>query len=51
VLPKSIKYREWKRWSLLGYYLPLSEPRKVRPGDSVRERIAEVKRYRPVNLD
>ncbi|MEO6716085.1 MAG: DUF2235 domain-containing protein [Novosphingobium sp.] len=55
VLPKRIKYREWKRWSLLGRYLPLGEPRKVRAGavidPSVRERMAEVKSYRPVNLD
>mgnify|MGYP001420641950 CR=1 FL=1 len=31
ILPKSVQYREWRRRSLLGQYLPLAEPRKVDP--------------------
>ncbi len=55
ILPKRTKYREWKRWSLFGYYLPLAEPRKVNPGcaidPSVGERIGAGIGYRPVNLE
>ena len=55
VLPKQTKWREWsRRWSLLGLYLPLGEPRLILEGarihDSVFERMAQVPDYRPVNL-
>jgi uncharacterized protein (DUF2235 family) len=56
VLPKSAKWREWRRWSLLGWYLPLGEPRVVAQADrlhpSVVERQEKAKdpRYDPVNL-
>ena len=55
VLPKLSKKREWKRRSLLGYYLPLGEPRRIDPGStidiSVRQRIEAGIGYRPVNLE
>jgi len=55
VLPKSTGYREWKRLSLFGFYLPRAEPRAVRPGQaidgSVRLRIQDDPSYRPVNLE
>ena len=55
VLPKRASKREWKRRSLLGYYLPLGEPRRVDPGSvidvSVRQRIEAGIGYRPVNLE
>ena len=55
VLPKRASKREWKRRSLLGYYLPLGEPRRVDPGSvidvSVRQRIEAGIGYRPINLE
>lgn len=53
--PKLAKYREWPgRWSLLGLYLPLGEPRLVPDGalihPSVFARIQTVPGYDPVNL-
>ena len=55
LLPKRTKRREWPpRRSLLGFYLPLGEPRLVPEGArihrSVFERMAKVPGYRPVNL-
>ena len=54
-LPKSDKYKEWNaRKSLLGYYIPNAEPRRIPEGASIHEslfeRIKAVPRYRPVNL-
>jgi uncharacterized protein (DUF2235 family) len=55
VIPKRTKWREWlRRPSLLGFYLPLAEPRPI-PEDalihgSAFERIAALAEYRPVNL-
>jgi hypothetical protein len=53
--PKRTKWREWpRRPSILGFYLPLAEPRPIPEGalihGSVFERIAAVPDYRPVNL-
>lgn len=53
LVPKRTKWREWPgRPSLLGFYLPLGEPRAIPEGalihGSVFDRIAEG--YRPVNL-
>ena len=50
-----MKFREWpRRWSFLGLYLPLAEPRVVPDGalvhGSVFDRVADVPEYRPVNL-
>lgn len=55
VIPKRTKWREWpRRPSLLGWYLPLGEPRPIPEGArihaSVLQRIAEVPSYRPPNL-
>jgi len=55
VLPKPTRWREWpRRPSLLGFYLPLGEPRPIDEGaavhGSVFERMAAVPNYRPVNL-
>ena len=55
VLPKPTRWREWpRRPSLLGFYLPLGEPRAIGEGaavhGSVFERMAAVPNYRPVNL-
>lgn len=53
-LPKSIRYREWKRRSLAGYYVPHAEPREmphlasIHP--SVQDRIDADIGYAPVNL-
>ncbi|MFY9995266.1 MAG: DUF2235 domain-containing protein [Leclercia sp.] len=55
IIPKQVRWREWPaRRAVLGWYLPVGEPRRI-PTDalihhSVRERIALVKGYRPVNL-
>lgn len=55
VLPKSVKYREWGRRSLFGFYLPHSEPRTIEPGQvidsSIQTRIQSDTSYRPVNLE
>lgn len=54
VLPKRVKYREWKRASLAGFYLPLSEPRLIPAtheiDDSVLQRKQQDSSYRPPNL-
>jgi uncharacterized protein (DUF2235 family) len=55
VIPKLRKFREWpRRWSFLGLYLPMAEPRVIPDGalvhGSVFDRVAEVPEYRPVNL-
>jgi uncharacterized protein (DUF2235 family) len=55
ILPKAIKWRDWpQRRSLLGWYLPLKEPRRIDDGSrvhhSVLERMDEDPAYRPVNL-
>jgi uncharacterized protein (DUF2235 family) len=54
VLPKRKKWQQWlKRRSLLGWYLPLAEPRPIHKGASVHwsafERRAKRKGYEPVN--
>lgn len=53
LLPKSVKWREWNRWSLFGWYFPRAEPRRL-PVDvqihpSVDERKCRLGDYRPVN--
>lgn len=55
ILPKRTKWREWaSRPSLLGFYLPLSEPRVIQEGAivhySVISRMDAIPTYRPVNL-
>lgn len=55
VLPKRTKHREWrKRLSILGWYLPLGEPRKVSSkheiDPSVDARKTLVPGYQPPNL-
>jgi hypothetical protein len=54
-LPKPVKRREWpSRVSVLGFYLPLSEPRHINDGAHVHEsvfaRMNADSTYRPVNL-
>ncbi|ESX08530.1 MULTISPECIES: DUF2235 domain-containing protein [unclassified Mesorhizobium] len=54
LLPKSVKWREWKRRSLFRLYLPWAEPRRL-PDDlhihpSVEERHDRLTSYRPVNI-
>jgi uncharacterized protein (DUF2235 family) len=54
-IPKRTKWREWpKRLSVLGWYLPLGEPRAIPEGarihGSALDRMASVPTYRPVNL-
>ncbi|MEV8663507.1 DUF2235 domain-containing protein, partial [Mesorhizobium ciceri] len=54
LLPKRVKWREWKRRSLFGLYLPCGEPRRL-PEDlnihpSVEERRSRLAGYRPVNV-
>lgn len=55
IIPKRIKYREWRRRSLFGFYLPLAEPRQVGSGhvidESVRQRVRLDPSYKPANLD
>jgi hypothetical protein len=56
VLPKSAKWREWRRYNLLGFYSPLGEPRvlptdaNVHPSAFERRENARDPRYDPVNL-
>jgi uncharacterized protein (DUF2235 family) len=54
VSPKHIKYREWKRRSLFGGYIPHAEPRLILPGSlihpSVAERAKLLPEYQPPNL-
>lgn len=54
VLPKAVKYREWKRTGLAGAYLPLAEPRRVDPwtiiDPSVRQRVDASIGYTPLNV-
>ena len=54
-VPKKIKHREWEgRSSLLGVYLPRSEPRNIAPNDTVHnsvfDRVRLNKAYLPENL-
>lgn len=54
-LPKSKRRREWpKRWSFLGFYLPLGEPRYIPPDanihKSVFDRINSCPDYKPPNI-
>lgn len=53
-IPKSAKRREWRRWSLLGLYIPWGEPRAIRSDAlihaSVAERMIIVPDYKPVVL-
>lgn len=52
-IPKSVKYRQWQRRSLLGRYIPRGEPRAVPPSHSIHPSVAERKaadpQYRPPN--
>lgn len=55
VLPKRAKWLRWPhRWTFLGLYLPLAEPRLIEEGSilhqSVLDRMREVPAYTPVNL-
>jgi uncharacterized protein (DUF2235 family) len=55
ILPKAVKWRDWpQRRSLVGWYLPLKEPRRIDDGSrvhhSVLERMDADPAYRPVNL-
>lgn len=54
VIPKRNKYREWRRRSLLGFYLPLAEPRPIAALHSIDDAVLERRRrdpaYRPANL-
>ena len=55
VWPKRVKWREWLgRRSVLGFYLPLCEPRHIEDGalvhHSVFERFERLPGYRPKNL-
>lgn len=29
IIPKNVKYREWKRWSFIWHYFPWAEPRLI----------------------
>jgi len=53
-LPKRAKWREWERWSFLGFYLPRSEPRRLPDtaeiDQSVKRRMAVELSYRPPNV-
>ncbi|MGX5843694.1 DUF2235 domain-containing protein [Mesorhizobium sp. ArgA1] len=54
LLPKRVKWREWKGSSFFGWYLPWGEPRKL-PDDiqihpSVDERCRRMPSYRPHNV-
>jgi hypothetical protein len=56
-LPKSVRWMEWPRPRLLGYYIPNGEPRLVgKPNGtaaihcSVIERLSMIREYKPVNL-
>jgi uncharacterized protein (DUF2235 family) len=56
-IPKSTKWQEWKRWRLLGCYIPNGEPRKIEDPiqtpiihESVRERMTTIPAYKPVNF-
>lgn len=55
ILPKSVKYRDWKRRSLLGLYLPHAEPRTIQLGQvidtSIQIRIQSDASYQPDNLE
>jgi hypothetical protein len=55
IIPKRVKYRQWPRRSLFGFYFPWAEPRPVAAthviNDSVRERQRTDPSYRPPNLD
>ena len=55
VLPKREKWKEWPdRKCVLGWYLPLGEPRLIPEGAivhrSVLERMAKIPAYKPINL-
>src|SRR3546814_9690286 len=54
IIPKPVKYREWRRRALLGVYFPVAEPRPVYEGDvvdgAVNERRKRDSGYDPVNL-
>jgi len=55
-IPKSMKYNEWPRPHLLGYYIPCGEPRMIagtptpRIHQSVLTRKERVPEYKPINL-
>ena len=54
VVPKRTRRREWRRFSFLGWYLPLCEPRQIDNEAlvhySVLERLKADPKYRPPNL-
>ncbi len=41
ILPKSTRWREWHKWSLLGFYLPLGEPRVIQDGEAVHKSVGK----------
>ena len=53
ILPKFARWRESRKWSLLGLYLPLAEPRVIPDGAFVHQSAADRKNskigYSPVN--
>ncbi len=56
-LPKSMRWEEWPRPRLFGYYLPLGEPRRIanatltpRIHQSVLDRMRAVPSYKPINF-
>lgn len=54
IFPKTTLRRQWQRRPGWLWYLPLSEPRVIEPGDtidgSVHERMRRWRFYRPINL-
>ena len=54
IIPKHVKYREWRRPSLLGFYIPLAEPRPIAAehvvDPSVQERQQKKPTYDPPNV-
>jgi uncharacterized protein (DUF2235 family) len=56
-IPKSVKWNEWHRRQILGYYIPNAEPRRIADSvnkpqihQSVLDRKARVLDYMPINL-
>jgi hypothetical protein len=52
-IPKRVKWREWKRRSFLGLYIPNAEPRPIGPDAAIAPSVVERMQhmdYRPENL-